>query len=102
MANTFIKDPDAVLDYYWDWKAGTNNSSVDGDWLAAGETISSHTVTVESGLTKDSDQLTNTNTTVQAWFSGGTAGEEYIATCHIITSDGREDDRSITIIVEER
>lgn len=92
----FIKDPEAVLDYKFDWAASTNGTGV-SDWLASGETISSRTVTVESGLTKDSDSLTDTNTSVTVWLSGGTAGTVYTVTCHIVTSDNRTDERSITI-----
>ena len=40
---TFVKDPDAVLDYKFDWAALTNGSG-SSDWLQAGETLSSHTI----------------------------------------------------------
>jgi hypothetical protein len=84
------KDPDAVLDYGWDWS----------EWLAVGETITSRTVTVTTGITKDSDSASPT--AVVAWLSGGTDGEYYEATCHIVTSEGREDDRTLTIPVWHR
>ena len=84
------KDPDAVLDYQWDWSA----------WLSDDDSITSYTVTVDDGLTLDTD--TNTSTAVTAWFSGGTIGERYDATAHIITADGREDDRTMRITVTER
>jgi len=90
MANQFDKDPAAVLDYVWDWSA----------WLADSETISSYTVTVPTGVTKDSDS--NTTTTVTAWLSGGTAQTDYTIVCQIVTSDGRTDERSITISVTNR
>jgi hypothetical protein len=51
---TFTKDPDAVLDYKFDWAAETNGSGP-SDWLASNETISSYVVTAAAGLTKDSD-----------------------------------------------
>ena len=101
MASSFLKDPDAVEDFKWDWLAKTNGSGA-SDWLATGETISSATVTPVSGITKDSDSLTDANTTVTAWMSGGTAKIDYDVTCHIVTSDGREDDRTITIQVRDR
>jgi hypothetical protein len=88
----FTKDPDAVLDYEWDWST----------WLA-GDTIASHTVTVPTdptGLVLDSDSATTT--TVTAWLSGGTDGESYTVTCHIVTAAGREDDRSMTFMLSER
>lgn len=97
----FTKDPDAVLDYKFDW-ANTTNGGSTPDWLASGETISTRTVTVEAGLTKDSDSLTDSATSVTIWLSGGTAGESYTVHCRIVTSAGRTDDRTVTIEVVER
>lgn len=99
--HSFLKDPQAVLDYKFDWKALTNGSG-ESDWLAAAETISVRTVTVPTGLTKDSDSITDTATSVTVWLSGGTAGQEYAVTCHIETSAGRKDDRTVTIRVQQR
>ena len=92
MASSFMKDPDAVLDFKWDWS----------DWLASGETIASRTVAVVAGITKDSDSITDTATSVTAWYSGGTALQDYDVTCQIVTSDSRTDDRTITLKVRER
>jgi len=88
-ANEFTKDPDAVLDYTWDWE----------DWLDS-DTISSSSVIVESGLTADSDS--NTTTTVTVWLSGGTLGEDYKVTNRIVTAGSRTDDRTIIIKVREQ
>jgi hypothetical protein len=101
MAGTYIKDPSAVLDYKFDWKALTNGNGT-SDWLAAAETISTRTVTVGSGITKDSDSITDTSTSVTVWLSGGTHGNDYTITCRIVTSAGRTDERSITIRVRDR
>lgn len=90
MADSYIKDPDAVLDYQWDWAT----------WLPAGDTITSATVTAETGLTVSSK--TNTTTAVTSWLSGGIVGESYNVTCRVVTADGRTDDRTITIIVQEQ
>ena len=100
----FIKDPDAVLDYKFDWAADTNGSAdLDAtDWLADGETISSHTIIAEAGITVDSSSLTDTNTSVTVWLSGGTAGEHYLVTCRIVTSDSHTDDRTIKFSVKQR
>jgi len=92
MASSFLKDPDAVLDYKWDWS----------DWLASGETISSHTIAPVTGITKDSSAETDTDTSVTAWYSGGTVLIDYEVTCQIVTSDSRTDDRTITLKVRER
>ena len=99
----WIKDPDAVLDWKFDW-ANTTNGGTIADWLdiAGGETISTRTVTVSSGLTKDSDSLTDSDTSVTVWLSGGTAGQDYTVSCLIATSAARTDERSVTIKVRER
>ena len=87
---TWEKDPSAVLDWKFNWS----------NWLAAAETISSATVTVESGLTKDSQS--NDTTTVTVWLSGGTLGEIYEVTCRVTTNQGRTDERTIGIRVTDR
>lgn len=90
MADSYIKDPDAVLDYVWNWAS----------WLPDGDTIASATVTADSGLTVDSDSATTT--AVTAWLSGGTVGQSYGVTCRIVTADGRTDDRTIKILVRQQ
>ena len=90
MAQQFTKDPDAVLDFVFDWSS----------WLATGETISSRTVTVETGITKVSD--TSASGKVTAWLSGGTAGTTYDVACKIVTSASRTDERTMLIRVIER
>ena len=87
---TFIKDPDAVLDYAMDWS----------DWLGDSETISSHTVTVDDGLTKDSDSESDGIVTI--WLSGGTVNNTYNVVVHITTSDSRTDDRTFRVMVVQR
>lgn len=101
MSKTFVKDSDAVLDYKFDF-AGATNSNGPSDWLASGETISSRTVTVDAGLTKDSDAITDGGTTVTVWLSGGTVGTTYKVTCQIVTSASRTDDRTMYIKVVDR
>ena len=98
------KDPDAVLDYKFDWAAETNGSG-DTDWLDTDntETITAgYTIEEETGIDVDSDARTDTNTSITIWLSGGTDGNDYDIICHIVTSAGREDDRTITIPVRER
>jgi len=97
----YIKDPNAVLDYKFDWKALTNLTG-NSDWLESAETISTATITVASGITVDSDSITDTNTTVTVWLSGGTAGTTYTLACKIVTSASRTDERTISIQVEDR
>ena len=86
----FVKDPDAILDWHFDWV----------NWLAAGETISTSTFITTAGITVTSNSSTATNTTV--WLSGGTPGQPYRITNRIVTTAGRTDDRSVTIRVKDR
>ena len=91
-----LKDPNAILEYGFDWG--------EDDWLESGETIASAVWTIPAGITKVSETAGDEIT--QVVLSGGTAGETYIITCHVVTTggsvEGREDDRSLEIIVEER
>jgi hypothetical protein len=86
-----VHDPDAVLDYPFDWSA----------WLEEGDTITDTTVTAEAGVTVVGTPVVDGGKVVP-YISGGTVGESYDVTCHIVTADGREDDRSITLVVKER
>lgn len=86
----YSKDPDAVLDYQFDWSA----------WLDDTDSIASHDVTATDGITIDSTSATTTAVTV--WLSGGTAGETYRVTCHIVTADARTDERTMRVIIRER
>ena len=90
MPSKFIKDPSAVLDYVFDWSA----------WLTTGETISTHTVTVTTGITVASSAISGGN--VIAWLSGGTDGTVYYVTCRIVTSASRTDERTVTVHVANR
>jgi hypothetical protein len=84
------KDPEAVLDYTFDWT----------DWLAGiSDTISTKTI-VGTGVTIDSS--VQVGALVSVWVSGGTAGEVATVECKIVTTGGRTDERKIYLIVEER
>lgn len=83
------KDPDAVLDYTFDWTA----------WLTPiADTIQSHVVTVD-GVTLDSSSISGT--TVIAWISGGTLGTNATVTCQITTAAGRTDERHFMLKIAE-
>jgi len=100
---TFTKDPDEVLDYEFNWATAdgylNDGSASDTGWLQS-DTIATSTVTVESGLTLDSDS----NNTVRAiaWLSGGTAGVDYTVTNQIVTAAGRTGERSILVRVRPK
>lgn len=90
-----IKDPDAKLDFGFNWK------DPDGpEWLEDDETITSYIVTVPAGITKVIDSEADGIVTV--WLSGGTVGTWYNVACKITTSKGRIEERTIQIEVQER
>lgn len=105
MSKTVYKDPDAVLDYIFDWAPATNgrNSRLE-DWLdvANGETISSHSVSADTGITVDSDSRIDSDTAVVVWLSGGAEHARYKVTCQITTNQGRTDERTFEVIMKER
>ena len=87
---TWLHDPDALLDYSVDWSR----------WLVSGDTIASVSWTVPSGITND--HTSNTTSRATIWLTGGTPGKSYQITCHVVTAAGREDDRTFQITVVER
>jgi len=86
----FMKDPNAVLDYKWDWSS----------WLTSGDTITTANVTIASGDVTINSQ-SNTTTTVTAWISAGTVGTEATLTARVTTAQGRTDDRTITLKIQQ-
>lgn len=86
----FVKDPDERLDYTELWT----------DFLASGETISSVSWTVPSGLTNYS--TSNTTTTATIWLTGGTHGQEYLVAGKVTTSASRIAERSFKIICRNK
>ncbi|MFJ5231037.1 hypothetical protein ACIQBJ_14220 [Kitasatospora sp. NPDC088391] len=100
--NQNLKDPDAILDWIWDWS----------DWLASGETIATSTFITSAGITVPArvplpgggtvPGASNTTTTATVWWSGGSPSQPYLITNRITTSAGRTDDRSITVRVIDR
>lgn len=90
MPSRFRKDPEAVLDFAFDWSP----------WLDVGETINTHTITASTGLTVNSSSEAAGVVTV--WLSGGTAGNSYTVECLVVTSAGRTDERSFSLKVVER
>ena len=89
VAGLFTKDPDALLDYSFDWSG----------WLGNGEEIDTSTFTSSLGIVIEDEESTPATATV--WLSGGEAGLPYRVTNRITTTDGRIDERSYTIRVTE-
>lgn len=90
--STYVKDPDAVLDYTFDWTA----------WLPDSDTIITRTITPGSGITVNSSSIALTGKAVVAWLSGGTVGQTYPVTCRITTTEGRTDDRTLYVRIQQR
>ena len=86
----YWKSPAANLDYGVDWS----------QWLASGETISTSTWTVATGITAGT--MSNTNTEAVVWLSGGVPGVTYTALNQITTSQGRTDARTLHILCQPR
>lgn len=89
MPSSWIKTDAEVLDYKFDFS----------DWLPTGDTISTRTVTPETGITVDSSSITDTSTSVTVWLSGGTVDTDYNVTCLVTTTQGRTAERFVTICV---
>jgi hypothetical protein len=89
--NRFTHDPHAKLDYSWSWVL----------WLADEETITSQTVTGPTGVTVS--DIAQTAGVVTAWIvAPGPFTGLVLLVCHITTSAGREDDRTIVLTVMDR
>lgn len=88
---TIDKDPDAILDYSWDWTA----------WLAdVSDTIATKSFIVDVSLTVVSSTVVGG--IITAFISGGVAGTKVIATCRMVTVGGRSDDRTIYLKIKDR
>ena len=96
------KSPGAKLDYKFDWAPKTNGDPTKTDWLEAGETIASYSVSADSGITIDSDTLADNNTSVVVWVSGGTDGTRYKIKCAITTTLGRKAERTAILPVAQQ
>jgi hypothetical protein len=86
----FIKDPAGIIDYTVRWSS----------WLPSGDTISSSSWTVPAGLVKVSEA--NTTTDAVIFLASGTIGQIYEVTNRIITAGGRQNDQTISILIEEK
>jgi hypothetical protein len=88
------KDPDAELDYAFDWT----------DWLAeSGDTIASASVSADNGAEVFQIDILG-GTVVRAWVRGGDVGTKVSLTCEITTANTppRVDDRTVFLKIKER
>lgn len=88
LVGRFVKDPEAVLDYYMNWTV----------WLA-GDTISTSTWIATGSVTIRDPGLSGDVASI--WVEGGTAGELIDLTNHIVTAAGREDERTLRLILQD-
>lgn len=91
----FLKDPGALVDYAFDWAA-------DGYLGAATIAASAWSVlpAEAGGVAEVSRTLAPTRTGVLV--GGGVAGRVYRLSNRVTLSDGRVDERTLTLRVEER
>lgn len=89
MIPVYTKDPQAVENFGIDWV------NVLGE-----DSISSSSWTVDSGITKDSTDISGTQAIVV--LSGGTAGQSYQAVNRIVTTGGKTHELSLKIAVVQK
>lgn len=92
------KDPAARKDWSWNWG---DDGAVKG-YLLDGETIETATVVANpaTGLTVDDPVVAGA--VVSVFISGGTLGWRYELTCHVVTSQGRTDEKTLPITIANR
>ncbi len=90
------KDPDAVLDYTFDWTDWLASASTPPDTIVSGQcAISGDSAASISSVSFDQQRVT-------AWVQGGTVGAKATLRCRITTAAGRIDDRSVFLKIKER
>lgn len=87
----FLKDPAATLDYAIDWSAA---------YLGAATVTASDWTVEPVGLTVTATLGGPAKTA--AVLGGGVAGRVYRVANRVVLSDGRHDERSLTLRVEDR
>ena len=101
MNNQFVKDPGATLDYVIDLKPLTHGrAGAKSDYLEADETISTHSVVADNGITVASSAESDGAITI--WLSGGQDKKTYQVTATFTTNKSRTDKRTILVEVRKR
>lgn len=86
----FTKDPAGIIDYTVRWTS----------WLPGGDTISSSSWLIPAGIVNVSE--TNDTTDAVIFLASGTVGVIYEVTNRIITAGGRQNDQTISILIEDK
>lgn len=91
-ALTWAKDPGATLDYSIDWT----------DWLAdvPGDSLASLAVVSSANINVPAQGIVGAVTAIMA--RGGVAGAKETATLRVTTALGRIDERTITLMIQDR
>jgi len=89
----YIKDPEAVLDYEFNWLPWLGTDTITNSSWAI-------TPSGSGGILGSSES--NTTTTARVFVEGGDVGDEYTLTNTIVTTGSRTDERSIKIRIQER
>lgn len=100
------KDPDSDLDYGRNWGATVD----DAGWLQETETITTSMWIITSETEQTPTLIMSTGgqhispdgKSTSIWFEGGTAGVSYNITNRITTDQGRTEDRTGILTVEEK
>lgn len=87
----FLKDPAATIDYAIDWDAG---------YLAGQSIVASRWAVLPDGLAVAGDAIETGRTS--ATLAGGLPGLVYHVTNQVMLSDGRSDERTLVVRVEDR
>lgn len=87
----FTKDPNGIIDYTVRWTS----------WLPGGDTISSSSWLLPA---PEIVKVSEANTTADAviFLASGTVGQIYPVTNRIVTAAGRQNDQTISILIEEK
>jgi hypothetical protein len=100
MPRLVTQDPGERLDYTIDWSAPKSRDNPEGPWLVDGDTIATSTFDVPAGLTQDGESHDDTTATI--WLMGGTVGERYAVTNHVVTTAGREGEWTFWVDIRDR
>lgn len=88
-----VKDPDAIIDVGMDWTAYMGSLT---DTISVTSWASDPPGLISTKPTNLTGQIAT------CWLEGGRPGVRYAVRCRVITTAGRQDDRTGTVIVRHR
>lgn len=92
-APVFNKDPEAKLDYIWDWS----------DWLGDdNDTLDTAVFTSSAPTELEVEMVEVAPTKATVWLSGGLPYVSYLVTCRVHTMGGRDEDRTARFFILNR